>query len=86
MTGCGALAGLALFACLARDPDDRWQSLADVGRSLAAPGRAAPSRRAFLTGRDRADRVDAELAAAGIRPGDPRLYEPVLDPDAEERP
>ena len=62
------------------------RSLADVGRSLAAPGRAAPSRRAFLTGRDRADRVDAELAAAGIRPGDPRLYEPVVDPDAEERP
>ena len=59
------------------------RSLADAGRSFGAPG-AAPSRRAFLTGRDRAERVDAELAAAGIRPGDPRLYEPVVDVDAEE--
>jgi hypothetical protein len=64
------------------------RSLADTGRSLQRPG-AAPSRRAFLTGRDRTARVDAELAAAGIVPGDPRLYEPVVDPvsgtaDAEE--
>ncbi|UDY34042.1 hypothetical protein [Dermatobacter hominis] len=59
------------------------RSLADTGRALGAPG-GSPSRRAFLTGRDRAERVDAELAAAGIRPGDPRLYEPVVDVDAEE--
>lgn len=59
------------------------RSLADTGRSLSSPGSAAPSRRAFLTGRDRTERVDAELAAAGIVPGDPRLYAPVADPDEE---
>ncbi len=59
------------------------RSLADSGRSLSTPGVTVPSRRAFLTGRDRTDRIDAELAAAGIRPGDPRLYEPVVDPAAD---
>ncbi len=57
------------------------RSLADAGRSLSTPGSVAASRRAFLTGRDRADRIDAELAAAGIVPGDPRLYGPVAEPD-----
>lgn len=48
------------------------KSLADQGRAM---GRTGPrSRRAFLTGRDRADRVDADLAAAGLGPGDPRLH------------
>ena len=60
------------------------RSLADGGRSLSTPGVTVPSRRAFLTGRDRTDRIDAELAAAGIRPGDPRRYDPVVEPDAEE--
>lgn len=60
------------------------RSLADTGRSLAAPGDTRPSRRAFLTGRDRTERIDAELAAAGIRPGDPRLYEPVIDTNPED--
>lgn len=62
------------------------RSLADTGRSLSSPGVTAPSRRAFLTGRDRTDRIDAELAAAGIRPGDPRLYEPIVDPSAHVEP
>ena len=56
------------------------KSLADSGRSLSGGRSAATSRRAFLTGRDRNDRIDAELAAAGIEPGDPRLYEPFVDP------
>lgn len=62
------------------------RSLADAGRSIDAPGSGGRSRRAFLTGRDRADRIDAELAAAGIRPGDPRLYEPVVDPSSPQEP
>jgi len=56
------------------------RSLADVGRSLDSSGPARTTRRGFLTGQDRTERIDAELAAAGIRPGDPRLYEPVTDP------
>ncbi len=59
------------------------KSLADAGRSLSPVGGGAPSRRAFLTGGDRTARIDAELAAAGIEPGDPRLYEPVTDPGEE---
>ena len=60
------------------------RSLADVGRSLEVPGGVTRSRRSFLTGRDRTERIDAELAAAGIRPGDPRLYEPVTYPADDE--
>ena len=56
------------------------KALADAGHSMAAGRSVAPSRRAFLTGRERADRIDAELAAAGIEPGDPRLYETLADP------
>ncbi len=52
------------------------KSLADAGRPLAG----GQSRRAFLTGRERAERIDAELRDAGIVPGDPRLYEPLADP------
>lgn len=60
------------------------RSLADGGRSIGRPG-AGRSRRAFLTGRDRTERIDAELAAAGILPGDPRLYGPLDDgPPTEE--
>jgi hypothetical protein len=58
------------------------KSLADSGRSLTGARTGATSRRAFLTGRDRTERVDAELAAAGIEPGDPRLYEPWVDPSS----
>ena len=38
-----------------------------------APG-AAGARQPRMGGQDRADRVDAELRAAGIEPGDPSLY------------
>lgn len=47
------------------------KALADTGRSLPAGG---PSRRGFLTGRERAARIDDELTAAGFEPGDPRLH------------
>lgn len=55
-----------------------WSQVTDLlGRALADNGRAplaGRSRRAFLTGRERAQLVDAELAAAGFEPNDPRLY------------
>lgn len=55
-----------------------WPQVVDLlGRSLADQGRSIGpdrSRRAFLTGRDRARRVDEDLAAAGLGPGDPRLH------------
>jgi hypothetical protein len=58
-----------------------WSQVTDLlGRALADNGRAPigdRTRRAFLTGRERAERIDAELTAAGFEPGDPRLY---LDP------
>ena len=44
-------------------------------------GRPAPAR--GMGGRDRADRVDRELSAAGIHPGHPSLYPDALHPDAE---
>jgi hypothetical protein len=62
------------------------KSLADGGRSLTRVGGGTPSRRAFLTGRDRTARIDAELSAAGIEPGDPRLHEPVTDPSTAAGP
>lgn len=56
-----------------------WSQVSDLlGRALADNGRAPlgdRSRRAFLTGRERAAQIDAELTAAGIEPGDPRLYD-----------
>lgn len=61
-----------------------WQQVVDLlGRSLADQGRplaGGRSRRAFLTGRERAERIDEELAAAGLRPGDPRLHHPPGEP------
>ena len=44
---------------------------ADAG-ILSAPARERPLSR--MSGQDRADRVDRELRAAGIEPGDPSLY------------
>ena len=41
-----------------------------------------------MGGQDRADRVDAELLAAGIEPGDPSLYpaaHPSHEPDGDDR-
>ena len=59
------------------------QSLEDAGydsrdRSALRPRATAES------GRDRADRIDAELRAAGIEPGDPRLYPSQPDAPAEQ--
>jgi hypothetical protein len=57
------------------------KALADAGHSLErGRGAAGTTRRGFLTGQQRAERIDSELAAAGIEPGDPRLYEPLSDP------
>jgi hypothetical protein len=68
-----------------------WEQVVDLlGRSLQDRGRsgwagtsgagAARSRRALLTGRDRAERIDAELRDAGLAPGDPRLHHPPGSP------
>jgi hypothetical protein len=55
------------------------RSVADAGSS-AGGGRTRRAR-TRMSGQDRADRVDAELRAAGIEPGDPSLY-PAPHPDA----
>lgn len=56
------------------------QSLEDAGYD-GSDRRALRPSAAPRSGRDRADRIDAELRAAGIEPGDPRLY-----PSAPETP
>ena len=58
---------------------------AAAGRT--GPGAASPGGRAVAAGSGHEDlgRIDAELLAAGIRPGHPSLFEPadpVEDPDA----
>lgn len=50
------------------------QSLEDAGYDATDRSSLRPSAAAAENGRDRADRIDAELRAAGIEPGDPRLY------------
>jgi len=49
-----------------------------LGKAMADVGTAAPATSARpltrMGGQDRADRVDRELLAAGIEPGDPSLY------------
>jgi hypothetical protein len=73
-----------------------WQQVVDLlGRSLQDSGRAgwrpadgasaSRSRRALLTGRDRAERIDAELRDAGLVPGDLRLHHEPGSP-VEDRP
>jgi hypothetical protein len=57
------------------------KATADAGARRAA--RARPLTR--MSGKDRAERVDQELMAAGIQPGDPSLYPPVHPSHAEER-
>jgi len=59
-----------------------WAQVVDLlGKALADQGieAAAPqlTRRDLLMGRDREQRVDRELARAGIEPGSPDLYQPV---------
>jgi hypothetical protein len=45
--------------------------------------RVRPIPTGAMSGRDRADRIDRELAAAGILPGDPSLYPDAPHPDAK---
>lgn len=56
-----------------------WEQVTDLlGKAVAdvAAARARPVDRSLtrMGGQDRADRVDRELQAAGIEPGDPSLY------------
>jgi hypothetical protein len=68
-----------------------WSQILDLlGRAVADAQPAPRSRRTVpprMGGQDRAERVDAELLAAGIAPGDPSLY-PVPHPshDLDEDP
>jgi hypothetical protein len=67
------------------------QAVSDSGEARQAAGRTGPG---ALVGdglvdrgeRDSLTRIDAELTAAGIRPGHPSLYEPPVDagPDAPD--
>ncbi len=67
------------------------KAAADAGVDLdgaAAAGRR-PTRRELLTGSHREQRADRELAAAGIEPGAPELYEPIhvpAEPDDDPEP
>ncbi|HEX4018044.1 MAG TPA: hypothetical protein VHX15_15020 [Frankiaceae bacterium] len=59
-----------------------WQQVRALLGQASDDNEVRRSRRApALNGRDRADRIDAELAAAGIMPGHPSLYPdaPVTD-------
>ena len=60
------------------------QSLEDAGYDASDQQALRPSAAAAETGRDRADRIDAELRAAGIEPGDPRLFLDRADAPAEQ--
>lgn len=60
------------------------QSLEDAGYDGADRSALRPSAAAAESGRDRADRIDAELRAAGIEPGDPRLFPSRPDVTAEQ--
>lgn len=58
------------------------QSLDDAGYDTATRGLSRPAA-AQESGRDRADRIDAELRAAGIEPGHPSLYPSAGDTPAD---
>lgn len=63
-----------------------WEQVVDLLQKAAADlDAASATSRARITrmsGQDRADRVDRELLAAGIEPGDPSLY-PTVHPSHE---
>ena len=65
-----------------------WDQLVSLLAKAAADGGmglgAKRGRREILTGRARSARVDAELEAAGIGPGDPSLYPDGALPEAVE--
>lgn len=67
-----------------------WSQVRDLLTRAIADAEAPRSRRSVpprMGGQDRADRVDAELLAAGIHPGDPSLYpvpHPSHDLDADD--
>lgn len=59
-----------------------WQQVVDLlGKAEADAGAPAGRRPERMSGQDRAERVDRELRAAGIEPGDPSLH-----PTAERQP
>lgn len=60
------------------------QSLEDAGYDATDQSALRPSAASAENGRDRADRIDAELRAAGIEPGDPRLYPGRPDTTADQ--
>jgi hypothetical protein len=60
------------------------QSLEDAGYDGSDRRALRPSAAAAESGRDRADRIDAELRAAGIEPGDPRLFASPPETPAEQ--
>jgi hypothetical protein len=80
--GTRGVVGEGASASWAQVVDLLGKAAADAGLALAG-GAARLSRRDLLRAggnRDRELRADRELAAAGIEPGSPALYEPVHDP------
>jgi hypothetical protein len=80
--GTRGVVGEGASASWAQVVDLLGKAAADAGLALAG-GPARLSRRDLLRAggnRDREVRADRELAAAGIEPGSPALYEPVHDP------
>jgi hypothetical protein len=64
-----------------------WDQVIDLlAKAVADAGARQPGRRITrMGGQDRADRVDRELRAAGIEPGDPSLYPEARPSAAGER-
>jgi len=71
----GVVVGEGAAASWDRVRDLIQRSLADAELGAALPaGEGKVRRRDVLTGRVRGERIDRDLADAGIEPGDPRLY------------
>jgi hypothetical protein len=85
----GVVTGEGSAATWAQVRDLMAQGVADTDEARAAAGRTGPGLFVEDLGRGERDslpRMDAELLAAGVRPGDPSLYrapdaEPVVDAD-----